>query len=380
METEELGLTLTIGFVAISTSRTSSACVSRVYKKDGYSSHLCLVAYKVFQLVKSPITHLPSHFAAKTVGSLSYPCQVFEGKCLARRMCRLHKLFTDNVINVPGKTRSLAAHLFECAFCSFRPRLLQARTMGAGATAADFDRLPRILTAFAVGGNLHNAKVNPENAVRFDKGRVWDTHRRHQVEVAADKCKVGFTLTESEKPALIRSADKRQFKPAVNRPNADLPFVSVPRQDAVIKGDSPCRLKRALSALVEFVGVGHFGNGANDHLRGQARCPALGGVLPFVQGVLLKGLILPSPRADVVTDSVCGLHRSLQGVGLGRCHNQFYLCSKFHYTDIIPAITKGYRCLSHLLGQFLPRLKVKGVSWGLRHPASALPAYTKCLL
>ena len=229
------------------------------------------------------------------------------------------------------------AHLFECALCSFRPCLLQTRTMSAVSSSAGFDMFARIRAAFTISGNLHNAEVNAKNPVCFDKRRVRNTHRRHKIEIAADKRKVSLTLTKSEKSALVLTANKGQFQSPVNRPDRNLLFVNKPSQDAVIVSNCACRLKRALSALVEFVGVGDFSDSANNNLRGQSRRGSLRGVLRFMERVLPKRLIGPSPFTDTITDGVCGLHSAFQGIGLFRRYDQFYLCGKFHYTDIIPA-------------------------------------------
>ena len=233
---------------------------------------------------------------------------------------------------------------------------------------------------FAIRREFDYAEVNTQNTVGFNQWRVWNAHGRHQVEIAVDKSEVGFALTESEKPALIGSAHKCQFQPSVNRPDRDLPTLNVPVEYTVIESNRACRLKRALSTLIQLIRIRYFADAADNHLRGQTRCPTLGGVLPFVQGVLLKGLVLPSPRTDTVTNSVCGNHRALQGIRLVRSNDQFHLCSKFQRIDIMPTITRACQCQSNLFGQFLPRINAKGVSWGLWHPASALPAYTKGLL
>jgi len=362
LKAEKLGSVFTIGFVTVSANVTRSARVSRVNKNHTDTCPPCLVDDKIFQLIKSPVAPLPTHSPRKSRGSLPNTCEVFQGECLTRENCRSHKLFADIVIEPAGVTPRLAAHLLERTLCPFRPRLLQMRTVGADAAAGGFDAFPRIGTPLAVCGNLYDAEVNAENAIRLNQGRVWNAHRCHQVEVTIDKSKVTFALLKGQKPALVFAANKRQFQPSVNRPDAHSPLVCVPAQDTVIVSNRSHRLKRALSALVQFVGIGNFGNGANDHLRGQTRYPAHGGVLPFVQGVLLEGLVLPRPRAEAVTDSVSGLHSSLQSVGLGRRHDQFDLCGKFHYTDIMPAIAQACQCPSNLIGQSLPCMNAKGVS------------------
>ena len=371
METKELGLTLTIGFIAVTALGTRSTRISRVNKVDGYASLLCLVSDKAFQLVKSPIAHLPSHFPIKTVGPLSDIFKVFQSECLAGKKCRLHKLFTDNVIDVLAKARGFQSYLLQGASCPLRAALLQATTVGADASAQSLDCCARIGMALAIRRKLYYAEVNSKYAVGFDKQRVWNADRCHQVEVAIDKSKVSFALTESKKPTLIRPAHKGQFNPSVNRPDRNLPFVDVPFENTVIKGNCACRLKCALSALVQLIGVGYLTNAPDNYLRGKPGGSPLCRILTFVERELTKYLIVPNPRAQAVTHSVCGNHSALQGIRLVRSNDQFHLCSKFQRIDIMPAFTRGRQCQSNLLGQFLPRIDAEGVS---------LPTYTKGLL
>ena len=352
-KTEELGLAFTIGFIAVTARRTSSGTVSRVYKDHGNARLICLVNDKPLQFVKSPIAHLPTHFPRKSRGSFPNPLEVFQSECLTGRKCRSHKLLTDSVVQPAGVTPRLAAHLFERTLRPFRPCFLQVRTMGANTATGRLNAFARIGTACAIGGNFNDAKVNPQNALRLNQRRVGKAHRRQQIEVAIDKGEVTFPLLKSQKAALILTAHERQFQPAVNRPDGNLSSVCVPAQDTVIVGNRACRLKRAPGALVQLVGVGHFTDTPNDDLSGKTRSNALDSVLPFVKRVLAEGLVLPSPRADTVTNGIGGLHGALQGVRLFGCNEQFDLCSKFQSIDIIPAFTQGCQCRPNLIGQFL---------------------------
>lgn len=56
-------------------------------------------------------------------------------------------------------------------------------------------------------------------------------------------------------------------------------------------------LESALCGFVEFVGVGHFGDTTDNHLRGQAKKLTHRFVRKLVQGELPKGLGLPPPFA-----------------------------------------------------------------------------------
>jgi hypothetical protein len=350
--------------------RTGTARIARVNEDDADARTSRLVDDERGQLEKGPTPELPSHLAAETVGSVSDSRQVFETQCLARGTCRLHKLLADNVIDVLAEARRLAAYLLEGALGSLgtllRCRSLQTRSVGTDAAAHGLNGLARVRAALAISGEFHDAEVNSKNAVCDDQRRVGDAHRRHQVELTSDKGKVGLALTERQQPALILPAHKGQFQPAVNRPKAYLPFVHIPRQDTVIKGYRAHRLKCALSALVQFVGVRNLADAPNHHLRGQARLGPLDSVLGLMQRVLAEGLVLPGPRADSVTGGVRRLHGALQGVRLVGRHDQFHLCGKFQSIDIIPRIytevntyTKGCR---RAFGRFnLPLGRQEGI-------------------
>lgn len=201
--------------------------------------------------------------------------------------------------------------------------------MSTSATAAGFDGLARILAAFAVCCQLHNAQVNAKNTFRDNQRRVGNTHCRQQIELAINKGKVGLALAKSKQPMLIVPANKGQFEPTVNRPNRNLLTLNIPVEDAVIKGNCARGLKRALSALVQFVGVGYFADTPHDDLSRQSRLGPLSRILRFVKRVLPECLVFPSPCADAVANSVRGLHGALQCVRLFGSDNQFYLCGKF---------------------------------------------------
>lgn len=334
-------MALSIGFITVSALTTSAGGVTRVNENDGNTRSLCLVPNKTRQLKERPIAHLPTHFPIEAEAAFSNTRQVFEAQCLAGKKCRLHKLFRDNVIDMPAVTRGFQAHLFESAPRPFRSRFLQAAAMIASAAAHSLDRFARIRMAFAVGGNLNDAEVNTQNTIRLNQRRVRNADRSHQVEVAIDKGQITFALLKSKKAALILTANKRQFQATCHRPDAHLPFVRVPSQDTGIVGNRAQWLKCSLGALVQFVGVSDLADSTNNDLRGQPRFGALSRVLALVQRVLPKGLVLPSPCAETIANGVCRLHRLLQSIRLFGRYEQFDLGYKFHYTDIIPAITQG---------------------------------------
>lgn len=150
------------------------------------------------------------------------------------------------------------------------------------------------------------------------------------------KGKIAFPLLEGEKAALVIAADERQFKSPDNRPYADLAFVRVPSQDAVVVGNRSIGLERALNLPVQFVGVCDFGVAPNNHLRGEVKDSAGGCIRPFVERVLPKRLMLPRPLADTVAGGIGAGKRLFEGFGLRFGDDQFHLCGKFHGMVIVP--------------------------------------------
>ncbi len=299
---------------------------------------------------------------AKSRGSFSNTFEVFQSDCLARKECILNKLLADVVVHPPLIVGRALAHSLQVLFGVLGSLALQKSANTLGTAANSLDGFTAVGTAFAVGCKLDNAEVNTENAVRLNQRRVRNADRRHQVEVAIDKGQITFALLKSKKAALVLTAHERQFQTTLYRPDAYLPLVNIPPQDTAIKGNRPRGQKRALSALVQLVGVSDFANSTNNNLCGQPRRSTLSRVLTFVERILPESLVCPGPCAQAVTDGVGGLHRSLQGVRLLRRYEQFDLGSKFHYTDIIPAITQACQCQTKPIGQFLPRVNA---SWGL---------------
>src|SRR5690606_7489703 len=100
----------------------------------------------------------------------------------------------------------------------------------------------------------------------------------------------------------------------VQRPDRNLALSQVRGEHTGVVGNRAQRSERALSLLVELVGVRHFGNAANDDLgaQGEGRPHVL--VDPFLQLELAKGVFTPGHIADGVTRSVRRNKRALQAL------------------------------------------------------------------
>lgn len=315
-----------------------SGRVTRVNESDGQGRRLRLVGHKSAELKECPVSQLPSHLTIEAVASLPNTRQGFKRECLTRGKRRLNELFADAVIDVSLVIRRSPRHAVKVTLGALGSLALQKGADTLCAAAAGFHGLARIRTAFAVRRQGHDAQVNAENPVRLHEGRVGQVDGREQIEVAADKGEVAFSLLEGEKPALIVPAHERQAQTAINRPDGDFALVNVPSQDTVIVGNRAVGLERALNLLVEFVGVRDFGIAPDNDLRRQVKSGTGRRIRSFVERVLAERLVRPRPLADAVTRGVGAGKRLFQGFRLCFGDDQFDLCGEFQGTVIIPGL------------------------------------------
>lgn len=337
----ELGLTSTIGFIAVPASRTSTAAISRVNEYNRDANAPSLVHDKLRQFVERPIAYLPAHLSTESRCSLANTGEVFERDCLSRYKCRLDDCFTDVVVDPLRETADLTANLFERAPCTATTIALKSTTVLSTALTAVRNAIAGITVAVAVHSYVDDAEVDAENAVNLDQWRVGNANGRKQVERSVDERKVAFALTEGQQSALIVATDKLDFLAAVDGPNRDFAPIDVPVQYPVVEGNRAECLKESLRLAVQFIGIGDLADAADHNLSRKSRDCAHGGILRAVKRKLAEGLVFPGPRRQAVANRVRGFHRAAERGGSFQIRNKFHLGNKFQRIDIVPAKTSG---------------------------------------
>ena len=113
--------------------------------------------------------------------------------------------------------------------------------------------------AGAVGGcgDVDNAEVDAEEAVRSNWGRLGNLASGVQVELAVPDYEVRFALAIGEQLALLLAyGEPNALEAAGDRPDADGLLVGLPRQAAIVVGLGGIGAEGALGAAVQLVGVG----------------------------------------------------------------------------------------------------------------------------
>jgi hypothetical protein len=335
-KTMENTLALSVLFSTVSTDVTRPARVTRVNEVESNARHPRLIRHERAELKECPVSELPSHLTIKAVASFPNAREGFKRECLPRGKCVLNELPADIMVDPPLVVRCAATDAAEVLPGVLRPLALQKGADALRLAATGFDGLTRIRATIAICRKADDAEVNAKNAVRFHERRVGKVARRQKIEVPADKGEVTLTLLKGEHGPLMLTADERQAQTAIHRPNGDFGLVRVPSQNAVVIGNRPVRLERALNLLVKFVGVGDFRVAPNHDLSGQVKGGAGRCVGSFVKCVLAERLILPCPRTDAVAGGVGAGERLLQGFRLRFGNDQFNLYGEFQDIIIVP--------------------------------------------
>ena len=122
---------------------------------------------------------------------------------------------------------------------------------------------------------------------------------------------IGFALPRMEKALLLRACNERYFLPSVQCPDRDV--FPVVFQNAVVKSNRPVFAENALLVFIQFVGISHFCDQSDNHLRRQPKLLTDGLINQPMQFELTKGFRFPRKAGNLIGRFVCTLKRFAQG-------------------------------------------------------------------
>lgn len=302
---------LSIGLFDMPTRWAFSAGVSWVDEGHRNTRKPGLVRDKRAELKERPVRQ-----ACPLALSSRYPFanafEIFEGNTATGALSVRHECLADLVVDVLLIASLLAADLQQLA-CG-RPRALALKIAPAmgGLAAVLFDGGSRVDVPIAIRDNVDDAKVDTKHVRGLDQFGIVDLANSRQIEYAADKEKIGFTLASREQRTLTLSAGERNDLTPIDSPDRDA-IVGFEAQDAVVVGNSALRTEGASGLSVEFVGVGNLFDALHDDLGCEPGAGSYAVINELVQSILSENVLVPSDRADLVADRVGLFERALQG-------------------------------------------------------------------
>jgi len=279
--------------------------------------------------------------------------QIFDGY---RPLCAFglrNNPFGETVVDIPGKAGFLPSQDFEpmaAALRALRLKLLPKPTMPI---AHVVDRAPAVDFPIAIDGDIRHAQVDPQNTFHIKRVGFVAIDGSEQVPLPPHEGKVAFAALEWQHRALVCATDKGNGQALIECPDRYGRVRQCKRENAIIVGNRGCGTKRTLGLGIKLVGVSHFRQRTNNHLRRQPKGFSYVVVAQLLERKLAKRAAFPRDLADMVTRRIRRYKRANQGVSLFRRGQEFQLHCQFHIVSI-PRI-------EHMCNYSLKRAKAGGV-------------------
>lgn len=162
------------------------------------------------------------------------------------------------------KVRLFTSALFQKSLGTFRPLSLKLRTKPVASSTKVSGVRTREVLSVARGCNIDNSDVHAEPFERLTLLGVGHIHGHEEVELALSENKICLAAIKQEQLPLVVATNEGDTLPSFYCPNTH--GLAFPGQDAGIVRDRAEGSKRPLCFPVQFVGVGHLCDGANDDL------------------------------------------------------------------------------------------------------------------
>lgn len=181
---EELLLALPVGFVDASALVARPGRVAGVHLDDGYARELRLVGQKREQLEERPAGKLIASVSAPNREPVADTAEVFNGNPATGVFSSGDDRLADAVILMAAESGFLIADPRQLLFRAFGVSFLEALPLEVVLATDRLDGFSRIGVAIAVGRNLGDAQVHPEEVFNLDRSVFWSLDRGVEVELS----------------------------------------------------------------------------------------------------------------------------------------------------------------------------------------------------
>ncbi len=317
---------------------TDATSLTGVRWIDDHNRHACqprLVADELPQLRKGPIAASRS-FRFPYRRPRADVRQIFERNRPLRVFGFLNKTLADAMVRILLKPALTTGQPAQMAFRRETAALLEPPAQVRVPASFAFNRSPAVPFAVAIRGKVRDAQVYPKHAVDLLLVRLRHVAHGQQVEHSLVVHQVAFAFAVRQQRALMVAQTVGDILSPIDRPDRHGVSVGIPRQVAVVKGNGAVRLERAPGLPIQLVGIGNFGNAANEDLRAETERALDLMIGDLLQGDTTKFARLPGNRTDRGARGVRFPQRGQQGRVLVGGWVQFDARDKLHTRWSIP--------------------------------------------
>lgn len=328
MLANKLAPALPVGLVAVSASRTSPACVSRVNQGDRYARETSFVLQKQSDLRERP---------GRMPGALFTPnrCpgadvrQVFERDSSSGVFGACDELLADYMIGVAAETGFTSGESAQDFLGPFGAQVLEPLPVAMMSPSYFLDRFTAADIPVTVGGDVDDSKVNTKKVVDFNRRFVWQVNRGVEVETAPATDKIALPLDPVEAFPLVLAENQGNKLPSFERKQAHTIHTFEAHQPLIV-GHRAVRLERRTFLAVAPKALDRFANGTNRHLRRETKTLTEFPIAEFMDGGGAESFSLESGTGGVSSGGVELLHRDGEQTALRRIREQLELQCEFH--------------------------------------------------
>ncbi len=343
----ELGLTNPVGFLAVTARGTSAARVARINGNHRDSKQCGLVLQKRSKLRKRP-SRMPCSVLTPNRYLFAYSGECFNRNAARSVFGELDNSFRDAVIVVAAEVGLPASQDVKQFLGSFGAFTLKRLTIAVMSAANSLHCFSRVVVAVAIGGELNNAEINPQELSYLDRWYIRKVDGGVEKELLFAVDEINLSLDAVESLALVCAINQGDDHTTAECPQADA-IQTLETQNAFIVSDRSIGLESRASGFVAVEYLHGFADGSHGHLGREIEPLPKLGVTTLMDAGLGKYASRVTNLGGEARSRVKTLHRAQQNLLLFSVRQYAQLKSQFHIhiiganSSVVKPQTKGYR-------------------------------------
>ena len=333
----ELGLSRTIGLLAMATLAAGTRRVAGINQPERHARQPRLVGHKGAKLVEGPTAHAGSLLPPESC-TVANACQFLKGNAATGIFGEDHEVFANAVIHVfaeasfpvlrPSQGPADILRAFSPALAASRS-FLKRLTPGMVPLAGALDGLAGEGLSVAGRGEVDHPQVHPQEILHLDRRAFGDLYGGIEVEAPIARDQIDLAFEPVEALRLVFPIDQRNHLAASERPEAHV-IHALPAEDTVVIGDRAIWAEDGATCPVALEHFDGLGDGAHRHLRRQAKAPADLVIAARMDRRLGVHFGIEAYTRRITGCSVECRHGVAQERGLFGCRQELQLQGQFH--------------------------------------------------
>jgi len=341
--TDEGGLMLPVGWLAVAAPGARPTGVARVHDRDRNAGQGCLVLEERTQLAERPAGHASSLWPAEP-SPFADALEIFQGQAATGVFAGRDERLGDNMVLVAAESGLATGEALQLLSASFRVDALKSLTQAVMPLADLLDGRATVLPSVRVHGEIRYAEINTEEVCDLHgrPGRQVDAGIEEEFPSAVDEITLALDAVEAR--ALVFAEHEWHELTPLQSQQAHAGH-ALERHQVLVIGHGAVQLEDRAARLVAPEDLDRLADGAHGHLGGQAEPFAQVAIAAVVDGRLGVDLGLETDPGGMRGRRVEVLHGGQEQAALSSIREETQLQGQLHggkdRTDCVPCQPAG---------------------------------------